>query len=451
MPVEVIMPKVDMDMTRGRVAAWHVEEGAAVAAGDPLFDIETDKAAMEVESPASGRLHHIRAAAGAEVAIGTAIAWIYAEDEAVGDPPTGDTATTVDAQIDSAEDAAEPMAAQHPRSSDALSSSAKKARATPRARRLARDSGLSLSVIEGSGPRGRIGGADVEAHLLHSGGAATETMQGWQAEAGPLVVHRAGSGTRTPILLIHGFAGDADGWQKLEPYLAPDHPRLKLELPGHGRSPRRPVESFRGLARMVVEAFDREDLPGAHLVGHSLGGALALALADVRPKRIASLSLLAPAGLGPEIDGRILSGIARAGRKNSLAPWLRELVHDGSLISADYVAAAMRARQDAALRAYQRDLAGTLFPDTTQSFDLLPALERLRMPTQIIWGRADRVVPWKQALRAPGRLALHLLREVGHLPQIETPEDLAPLLNNLIRLAELDRPPMTLDAKGVAL
>ena len=98
MPVEVIMPKVDMDMTRGRVAAWHVAEGAAVAAGDPLFDIETDKAAMEVESPASGRLHHIRAAAGAEVAIGTAIAWIYAEGETVGDPPAADTSTTVPTQ-----------------------------------------------------------------------------------------------------------------------------------------------------------------------------------------------------------------------------------------------------------------------------------------------------------------------------------------------------------------
>ena len=54
MPVEVIMPKVDMDMVRGKFALWHVGEGEAVAKGAPLFDIETDKSAMEVESPAAG-------------------------------------------------------------------------------------------------------------------------------------------------------------------------------------------------------------------------------------------------------------------------------------------------------------------------------------------------------------------------------------------------------------
>ena len=64
MPVEVIMPKVDMDMATGKLAAWHVAEGDVVTKGAPLFDIETDKAAMEVESPATGRLQHVIAAPG---------------------------------------------------------------------------------------------------------------------------------------------------------------------------------------------------------------------------------------------------------------------------------------------------------------------------------------------------------------------------------------------------
>ena len=70
MPAEVIMPKVDMDMATGKLSVWHVSEGEAVSKGAPLFDIETDKAAMEVESPASGRLHHVIAAPGATVAVG---------------------------------------------------------------------------------------------------------------------------------------------------------------------------------------------------------------------------------------------------------------------------------------------------------------------------------------------------------------------------------------------
>lgn len=88
MPVEVIMPKVDMDMATGTLSAWHAAEGEAVQKGAPLFDIETDKAAMEVESPASGRLHHIVAAPGQTVDVGSPVAWIYAEGEAVGSVPS---------------------------------------------------------------------------------------------------------------------------------------------------------------------------------------------------------------------------------------------------------------------------------------------------------------------------------------------------------------------------
>jgi pyruvate/2-oxoglutarate dehydrogenase complex dihydrolipoamide acyltransferase (E2) component len=84
MPVEVIMPKVDMDMARGKFALWHVKEGDCVAKGAPLFDIETDKSAMEVESPAAGRLHHVTAKPGEEIDVGATIAWIFAEGETVG-------------------------------------------------------------------------------------------------------------------------------------------------------------------------------------------------------------------------------------------------------------------------------------------------------------------------------------------------------------------------------
>ena len=69
MPTEVIMPKVDMDMDRGKVSVWHVAEGETVEKGAALFDIETDKAAMEVEAPASGKLHHVLAQPGADVPV----------------------------------------------------------------------------------------------------------------------------------------------------------------------------------------------------------------------------------------------------------------------------------------------------------------------------------------------------------------------------------------------
>ena len=72
MPTEVILPKVDMDMTHGTMAVWHVAEGGLVVKGARLFDIETDKAAMEVEAPATSTLYHISTAPGDTVAVGTA-------------------------------------------------------------------------------------------------------------------------------------------------------------------------------------------------------------------------------------------------------------------------------------------------------------------------------------------------------------------------------------------
>ncbi|MCR4268686.1 biotin/lipoyl-containing protein, partial [Nitratireductor sp. ZSWI3] len=87
MPVEVILPKVDMDMSTGRISSWHVEEGAIVRKGDLLFEIETDKAAMEIDSPASGIIRNITGREGIDIPVGEAVAWIYEEGEAVADTP----------------------------------------------------------------------------------------------------------------------------------------------------------------------------------------------------------------------------------------------------------------------------------------------------------------------------------------------------------------------------
>lgn len=81
MAVEVILPKVDMDMETGQISRWYAKDGDAVTKGQLLFEIETDKAAMEVDAPASGILGDVSAAEGAVVPVGQAVAWIYAEGE----------------------------------------------------------------------------------------------------------------------------------------------------------------------------------------------------------------------------------------------------------------------------------------------------------------------------------------------------------------------------------
>ncbi len=159
MPVEVIMPKVDMDMATGMISKWHVKEGDAVRKGALLFEIETDKAAMEIDAPSDGIIRNITAAEGTIVPVGRAVALIYREGETVSKPVV--------------EELAQPMRPIPPAlRPDAVQNAVLPAAsasghfpATPLARRLARQGGISLEAIAGSGPRGRIAAIDVQGAL----------------------------------------------------------------------------------------------------------------------------------------------------------------------------------------------------------------------------------------------------------------------------------------------
>ena len=81
MAIEVILPKVDMDMQSGVIAAWRVAEGDRVNEGDILFDMETGKSMMEVESPGTGVIRDLARITGEEVPVGTTVAWIDPDRE----------------------------------------------------------------------------------------------------------------------------------------------------------------------------------------------------------------------------------------------------------------------------------------------------------------------------------------------------------------------------------
>ena len=175
MPVEVILPKVDMDMTTGRISAWLAEEGAAVKKGDVLFEIETDKAAMEIDAPASGILRNVTGKEGIDIPVGQAVAWIYEEGEDAGSPPEAvgqSPSSDPSGDLLPAGEKKEEEPTPAPGSPGVVEADARQltseadpssVRASPLARRLARESGLDLFAVSGSGPKGRVVKADVEA------------------------------------------------------------------------------------------------------------------------------------------------------------------------------------------------------------------------------------------------------------------------------------------------
>ena len=413
MPVEIIMPKVDMDMASGTVMTWHVGEGDAIEKGAPLFDIETDKAAMEVEAEAPGFVHH-RVPEGTKVDIGQPVAWLYADGEDLGAPPATNAPTSPEET--SAVVTPEPQAVE-------VATATQKTRATPNARKSAREGGFDIDQIVGTGPRGRVQKSDVEVLLRQA--PADVAPATFAPQPGSLAITRR-DGAGPPLVMIHGFAADAMSWASLDRHLN-GRATIRIALPCHGKSPLRQTQDLAALSRDLRKAIDDLQLDSFDLVGHSLGGALALSLADVRPRKLRSVTLLAPAGLGPEIDASVVGGLTRAARPESLAPWLKALVADENLITDAFVRLA-HASRSAEMRAAQAAMAQRLFPDATQAFDVRAALSRLSIPSRIIWGRQDRVLPWQHCLAAPGSTALHLFDQMGHVPHLEAPEAVGRLL-----------------------
>lgn len=156
MATNVVMPQMGYDMREGTVVRWHKEEGETVNRGEVIADIETDKATVEFEAYTGGVLGRIVAAAGVAVAVGELIAIITDPGEAVPDAP----AASAPAAAAPSPAVAPVMAA--PTTEAAVPAGDGQVRASPIARRLARERGIDLALVVGSGPNGRITERDVE-------------------------------------------------------------------------------------------------------------------------------------------------------------------------------------------------------------------------------------------------------------------------------------------------
>jgi pyruvate dehydrogenase E2 component (dihydrolipoamide acetyltransferase) len=185
MATDVMMPRLSDSMEEGTVLKWLVDVGGEVKRGEPLVEVETDKANMTYEADTDGVLIEVLAQEGETLPIGQAIARIGSADEATGDRPqaTGDTAQAEPAseepeaepdQPSEEEPAPEPQPSDTRHPTPDTQSGNGRVKASPVARRMAREMGLELAGIEGSGPGGRIVKSDVEAAAQGGGTAVKE-------------------------------------------------------------------------------------------------------------------------------------------------------------------------------------------------------------------------------------------------------------------------------------
>ena len=174
MPIEILMPALSPTMEEGTLSKWLVKEGDTVNSGDLLAEIETDKATMEVEAVEEGTVAKLLVEAGSEgVKVNAPIAILLEEDEDAsaldGYTAGGGSAPAPKAEPEPQAAAPAPKA-EASQATQAPAPSGDRIKASPLAKRLAKDAGLDLASIAGSGPNGRIIKADIEA--AKSGGAA---------------------------------------------------------------------------------------------------------------------------------------------------------------------------------------------------------------------------------------------------------------------------------------
>jgi pyruvate dehydrogenase E2 component (dihydrolipoamide acetyltransferase) len=167
----IVMPALEMAQENGKLLAWRKKEGEAVAKGEPLLEIETDKAVVEIESPADGIIAGVKAHAGDVIPVGQTIAWIVLP----GEKPPVEIQPSASGRRMETKPSSSPLAAAAKPSAESSSSTA---RISPKARRLAKEHGIDLSRVHGRGSEGEILAQDVLSLVASPGSAKNAAASG---------------------------------------------------------------------------------------------------------------------------------------------------------------------------------------------------------------------------------------------------------------------------------
>lgn len=271
-----------------------------------------------------------------------------------------------------------------------------------------------------------VGDAEIDAYIAAyevpaAGGDQAEGDAGFEwleVQGLRLRLARRGPAQGVPVLFLHGFGGDLGNWLFNLDAVAERHPVIALDLPGHGQSDvKLPGTTLAALAGFVAALLDRLDVERVHAVGHSMGAAIAAQLALDHPRRVASLALLAPAGLGEAIDAGYLEGFVAAGSRRELKPVVEQLFADPALVSRTLLDELLKYKRLDGVTELLGTLNQALFGGGRQAER--PVARLVDKPTVIVWGEQDRVIPAAQAALAPPGAEVVVLPGAGHMPMME--------------------------------
>jgi pyruvate dehydrogenase E2 component (dihydrolipoamide acetyltransferase) len=235
------------------------------------------------------------------------------------------------------------------------------------------------------------------------------------------------------VVMVHGFGGSLETWSENQAALAAGGRTVAaIDLPGHGESS---VDVGSGsldeLASVVSGYMDVMGIRRAHLVGHSMGAALCLALADRDPSRVRSLTLVGPAGIGQKINADFVRGLIMARSREEVEALIRLLYADPAGVPDELVQQVVASKQRPGVFEALTKIASSRYAGTPSGRQLRDVVGTV--PTLMIWGVADGVIPPP----APGEFArkgvlLRVLPRSGHMVQAEAADEVNRLIGEFL-------------------
>lgn len=223
-----------------------------------------------------------------------------------------------------------------------------------------------------------------------------------------------------PAVLIHGFGGDADNWLFNIESLSASRPVYALDLPGHGKSTKTVVKGdLDELADAVIAVLDDAGVAKAHLVGHSLGGAVAFKVLDKAPARVASVAGVAPAGLGEGVNDAYIRGFISAEKRKDVKSALQMLVADPEQVSATMIEGIQRYKRLEGVKEAIETIAAKTMPQGRQAVSFRSLVEKTDKPVLVVWGEKDAIIDPRHSEGVASTVSVVRLPSVGHMPHLE--------------------------------
>lgn len=226
----------------------------------------------------------------------------------------------------------------------------------------------------------------------------------------------------TPIVFLHGFGGCHGLWRPVTNALSPERRTIAYDLPGHGTSLGWPDAGPAKIAVRAISAdLEARGIEKFNLVGHSFGGAVATLLASAKPQSVASLTVLAPGGYGPEINGALLRRYGAAVEPDEIRDCLATMSGPSSAVPDHAVKVLAKMRRQPGQTEILARIAADISRNDRQGVISRDTLAALAMPVSVLWGTADPLLPYSQTEGLPSQFSLHTAEGFGHMLPEEAP------------------------------